>query len=63
MDHSVPVPQLLTRDEVAEQLKISLVKVDRLRRQRELECVKLGRSVRIPLASVTAYLARKAVRA
>jgi excisionase family DNA binding protein len=62
MKHNVPTP-LLTREEVAEQLKISTITVDRLRRNRELDCVKLGRSVRITQQSVTAYLARKAVRA
>ena len=53
---------LLTRQEVAERLKLSLVTIDRLRRRKELDCVKLGRSVRIPAESVTTYLLRKGVR-
>jgi excisionase family DNA binding protein len=60
-DH-VQAPLLLTRSEVAERLKLSLVTVDRLRRRRELEVIKLGRAVRIPAESVTAYLLKKGVR-
>ncbi len=60
-DH-VQAPLLLTREEVAGRLKLSLVTVDRLRRRGELEVIKLGRSVRIPADSVTAYLLKKGVR-
>ena len=62
MSNNVYAPMLLTRAEVAEQLKLSLVSIDRLRRRKELDCVKLGRSVRIPAESVTAYLVKKGVR-
>ena len=62
MGNNVPAPPLLTRQEVSERLKLSLVTIDRLRRRKELNCVKLGRSVRIPAESVTAYLLRNGVR-
>lgn len=62
MGHSVHAPLLLTREEVAERLRLSLVSIDRLRRSRELETVKMGRAVRIPLDSVVAFLARQEVR-
>ena len=62
MGDTVQAPLLLTRDEVAERLKLSLVTIDRLRRRRELEVIKLGRAVRITADSVTAYLLKKGVR-
>lgn len=62
MGDTVHAPLLLTREEVAERLKLSLVTIDRLRRRRELEVIKLGRAVRITADSVTAYLLKKGVR-
>jgi len=63
MGNHVQAPMLLTREEVAEQLKLSLPTIDRLRRRKELASVKLGRAVRIPTDSVTTYLLKKGVRA
>jgi excisionase family DNA binding protein len=62
MGDTVQAPLLLTREEVAGRLKLSLVTIDRLRRRRELEVIKLGRAVRITADSVTAYLLKKGVR-
>ena len=62
MGDTVQAPLLLTRSEVAERLKLSLVTIDRLRRRHELEVLKLGRAVRITADSVTAYLLKKGVR-
>jgi excisionase family DNA binding protein len=53
---------LLTREEAAERLRLSVVTVDRLRRQQELQTVRMGRAVRIPVESVTAFLLKKGVR-
>jgi len=62
MSHSeAPLSPLLTREEAAQKLNLSLVTIDRLRRQGELDAVKLGRAVRIPVASVEAFLAKQGV--
>jgi excisionase family DNA binding protein len=62
MGSNVHAPQLMTRQEVAERLKLSLVSVDRLRRRKELASIKLGRSVRINAESVNTYVTKKGVQ-
>jgi excisionase family DNA binding protein len=62
MGQQVQPSLLLTREQAAERLSLSVVSVDRLRRQQELKTVKLGRAVRIPVESVSAFLLRKGVQ-
>lgn len=62
MGQQVQPSLLLTREQVAERLSLSVVSVDRLRRQQELKTVKLGRAVRITVESVSAFLLRKGVQ-
>jgi excisionase family DNA binding protein len=62
MTNQVQLPLLLTRQQAAERLSLSIVSVDRLRRAKELETVRMGRAVRIPSVSVAAFLLRKGVR-
>ena len=47
---------LLTKSEVAKHLKISERKVDYLRQEGQLQCVKIGRSIRFRLEDVEAFL-------
>jgi len=62
MANHVQLPLLLTRQQAAERLSLSVVSVDRLRRAKELETVRMGRAFRIPVESVTAFLLKKGVR-
>ena len=63
MGKQIQIPLLLTRQQAAERLSISVIAVDRLRQAKELETVRMGRrAVRIPSESVTAFLLRKGVR-
>lgn len=62
MGQQVQPSLLLTREQAAERLSLSVVSVDRLRRQQELKTVKLGRAVRITVESVSAFLLRKGVQ-
>ena len=57
------IPTLLTVADVAERLRVSTRQVWRLIHDDELETIRLGtRSVRVPAASLTAYVARQAER-
>jgi excisionase family DNA binding protein len=62
MAKQVQLPLLLTRQQAAERLSLSVISVDRLRKANELETVRMGRAVRIPSESVTAFLRKKGVR-
>ena len=62
MGQQVQPSLLLTREQAAERLSLSVVSVDRLRREQELKTVKMGRAVRIPVESVSAFLLRKGVQ-
>lgn len=62
MGQQVQPSLLLTREQAAERLSLSVVSVDRLRRQQELKTVKLGRAVRITVESVSAFLLKKGVQ-
>ncbi len=62
MGQQVQPSLLLTREQAAERLSLSVVSVDRLRRQQELKTVKMGRAVRIPVESVNAFLLGKGVQ-
>lgn len=62
MGQQVQPSLLLTREQAAERLSLSVVSVDRLRRLQELKTVKMGRAVRIPVESVSAFLLRKGVQ-
>jgi excisionase family DNA binding protein len=63
MGKQAQLPLLLTRQQAAERLSISVIAVDRLRQAKELETVRMGRrAVRISSESVTAFLRRKGVR-
>ena len=58
-----PSPTLLTVADVAARLRVSTRQVWRLIHDDELETIRLGaRSVRVPLESLAAYVARQAER-
>lgn len=62
MGQQVQPSLLLTREQAAERLSLSVVSVDRLRRQGDLITIKFGRAVRVTLASVITLLLRKGVQ-
>ena len=51
------VEQMLTQEQVAERLAVTLCTVQMLVWRRRIESVKVGRKVRIPESAVEAYLA------
>ena len=56
-----PSLRLLTRNEVAEVLDVSLKVLDRLVRDGHIECLRIGAKVRFRLSDVEAFLTSQAV--
>lgn len=53
-------PEIYTRAEVADMLKVSISTVGRLVKEKQLYAFKAGRGVRIPAYSLAAYVAGEA---
>lgn len=54
---TLPIPQLLTRQNAAARLALSVVSVDRLIGRRELRAVRIGRAVRVRVADLERFVA------
>ncbi len=52
---AMPLPLLLTKKEAAHQLQISIRSLEGLLARHELECRRIGRSVRIPSGALVAF--------
>jgi excisionase family DNA binding protein len=51
-----PVPELLTKQEAADLLKMTVATVDKLRKSGHIKAVFIGAAVRIPSTEITKYL-------